>query len=868
MFGPYRLEIGEARLSHEGRLVALRPKAFAVLSMLASQPGALITKDELLDAVWGQRFITEGVIKSIVTDLRQALGDNPKAPRWIETVPRRGYRFIGLVRQEAPSMGAIQSQAPPAVPDGESGGPVEQGNLPQPLGELLGREQALNELSALVQHPLLTIVGPSGVGKTRVALALAASRRHHRRHGVWWVELASLAPESTSVGVLCAMVAQALRMDAASGSDPATLARSIHDLDALIVLDNAEHLIEVVASLISQLLDASASVRFVITSQEPLRIDGERIYRLSPLVIPEAQDDGDLTRLMASSAIQLFVSRAAERLHGFALAPDQQQGVATICRALDGVPLALELAAARVSTLGVRGIADLLLGDGVDSVMSDADRASARFALLTGGSRSGALRHRTLHNAIAWSYGLLDESQQRIFRRLGVFRGSFTLAAAQELCVETLLSRWMVVDAIEALVEKSILVRLEASGTPRFRLLESPRAFALERLAASADEATARDKHLSITVAHWRAADEDALREPIMVWLERQLPEVDNLRAALMRAADGNPSDVLMALVSASALFWCRAGLGAEGRRWCDLAEARLGALVGQAPLLTGIAMARATLCLYADVYAVGDVLPAIESAAADFEEHDPVNATFAIYLIFQLRLRLQTPFDRAALIKKMARLESPEWNPLMRRYLRQVRGYELRMRGDVAGYLEFCRSEYDLCVGMGAVAEAWRAAQGRMLAELDGGNIAAAMMTGRAALDDIRRAGHLRQHAMFFAVWLTLLSEHGSLEEAQSVVSDALRLLPSTPWTLHIAFAWMALRDGRPKDAARLLGWNVAVRASGEAMPPGQAIAGSTRSLETQLEAELGSETFARLRASGSTIGEGAARALHRVPR
>jgi len=849
-FGPYRLDVAGSRLTRDGSPVALRPKAFDLLATLAVRPNELVTKDELLDRVWGRRFITEGVIKSIVGELRSALGDDPKQPRWIETVPRRGYRFVGETHPVPQPVPATSSTAPDRDLRAST---ADAGNLPPSVSDPVGRDDALASVTALHdQHRLVTICGPSGVGKTRLALALAAARRTATSDGAWFVELAEMAVDTTDVASLCAAIAQALRLDALAGTSIASLVNAMRPLSLLLILDNAEHVLAPVASLVAALLAATPALRLVVTSQEPLRTRDEQVYRLAPLALPAVGDDLDEARLMTSGAVQLFVQRVSSRLQGFALTRQQQHAVADICRALDGVPLALELAAARVPLLGVHGIADLLVGDGRD----------ARLSLLTGGARTAAPRQRTLRNAIDWSHGLLDDGQQRVFRRLGVFSGSFSLATARSVCRDDshdgASDDWAILDALDALVDKSLIESVASDGPPRFRMLQSLRAFALERLAAAGEDEAVRDRHLAAMQAFWKTADDSALDDPALIWLERHGIEIDNLRSALRHADRASHGSALIALVAYSTLLWCRLGLAAEGRAWCE--RARPCVASDEGPLAFRIDLAVATLSVYGNAYAPAEAMGPARRAADGLEaQGDFARAYFAVYLTFQSAVRGQIAFERTALLDRMTRLERPEWNAVLRRFLRGGRGYDRRLAGDAAAYLTFCRSELALCRVLGAVAEGWIAAQGLMLAEQDMGHADEAIAIGSQATDEMRALGRLRQQPIFLALWTTMLAERGDAAGARHALAETLPILDGTSnrWMAHVALAWLATHEDRDDAAARVLGWHEASLAAGRASGSGAYISRSLKTLATRLKERLGDEGFVQACEAGKALDD-----------
>ena len=864
-FGPYLLDVAAARLTRDGRPLALRPKAFELLVALARRPGELLTKDELLDAVWGRRFITEGVIKTAVGELRDALGDDPKQPRWIETVARRGYRFVGFSAGavETEAAPASESRPAPAAPAAPATRAPAQGNLPAVLPPTIGRDDELAALAALLDtQRLVTIAGTSGIGKTRVAQALAAARRDDWADGVWFAELAPLAAEATDLATLCATLARTLQLGAEAATGPPALASSLQPLALLLVLDNAEHLLTPLAPLVAELLAGAPRLRLLVTSQEPLRIPGEQVFRLQPLAVPPQSDDADAARLMESGAVRLFVERVAGRMPGFGLAPQQQQAVAEICRALDGLPLALELAAARVPLLGVHGIADRLLGDSAN-----------RLRLLTQGTRTAAPRQRTLRDALQWSHDLLDDRQRRVFRRLGVFRGGFTLEAAQTVCADDSLDAWGVLDAVHALVEKSLLsviaMPAELGAAPRFAMLESLHAYALERLAAAGETDGTRRRHVQAVRAYWARAETQAIGEPAYAWLARHLPEIDNLRAALRWAsarredvaADPSLVDDALALFGHSPTLWYRAGLTAEARFWCETVRARAAA-THDAALRHGFELAVAILALYASVYPPADGLAAALLAADGLERAgDPVRAYHALGIVHLLSVRAQAALDRSALLARMDALEQPGWSELLTRHRRVAHRYELRLAGQAADYLGFCRAELARYRRLGAVAEAWDAAQGVMMAEHDIGDADAALAVGREVLAEIRAAGRLCQHAALLALWTTMLAESGDSAATRHALAETLPALQSagTPWMAHVALAWLAAHEGRHEAAARLVGWHDAAldARTGSGSRSGAYITRSLGALGRLLVAHLDAEALAASRAAGAALGD-----------
>ena len=702
-------------------------------------------------------------------------------------------------------------------------------------------------------------------------LALGAAQAQAQAQwpdGVWWVELAALAPDDTDTSSLCALLAQTLQLGSAAAASAAALARALQPLRLLLLLDNAEHLLPVLAPLVGALLPQAPGLRVALTSQEPLRIHGEQVYRLAPLTLPPPADDADAQRLMASAAVQLFVARVAARLPGFALAAQQQQAVADICRALDGLPLALELAAARVPLLGVHGIAELLL-DGDDE---------SRLSLLSQGARNAAPRQRSLRDALRWSYGLLDDTQRRVLRRLAVFRGGFSLGAAQTICSDAEAGSlpaasdgdWGVLDALHALVDKSLLARTAepaADAAPRFKLPESVRAFTLEQLVQAGELPAMQARHAQAVLRYWAQADARSLSDPALMWITRHLPEIDNLRAALRWASTdgaGLRGDLALALLSHTAMLWHRAGLGSEGRAWCERLRERSQAS-GDAMQQGGFELVVAVLAVYTSGYSIAQGQAAAQAAVEAFEAGgDSVRAYFALYLLNHFT-RADSEAGRAALLTRMAALEQADWGELLTRYGRSARGYDHRLAGRPEDYLAFCRDELSRCRRLGAVAESWVAAQGLMLAEHDMGAVTAAMCVGREALAEIRAAGRLRQHAALLALWTTMLAESGDVAATRDALIEALPVLAGagTPWMAHVALGWLAAHEGRHEVAGRLLGWHEASQRTQGRAGAGGYNARALQSLDTHLQTLAEKSVLQQWRAAGATLGDDGAQSL-----
>ena len=448
-------------------------------------------------------------------------------------------------------------------------------NLPRQLTRFVGREQALADLGHLLARTrLLTLTGPPGVGKTRLALQLAEEALDVFDDGVWLVELAPLRDAS----LVPQAVAEALGIQEQPRRPLVeTLTDALRSQQLLLVLDDCEHLVMPAAVLADRLLRACPRVDVLATSREVLGIGGERAWPVPSLTVPGdavAGSANDLTSLGQSEAVQLFVDRACAALPSFTLTERNSGSVVQICRRLDGIPLALELAAARVRVLTAEQLAarldDVVVGP-------SPTKGGGRFRLLTGGNRSALPRQQTLRAAVDWSYALLGEQERRLFRRLSVFAAGWTLEAAEDVCAGDGLDRHDVFGLLLDLVDKSLVVANPEAMEARYHFLETLRQYGLERLREAGEEAPLRTRHLS-----WCAAQTEEIARRIDggdqgLWLSRLEREHDNFRAALawsLAETGQDTSDVgerpALGLRLAGALgwFWYLHSYLGEGRRW------------------------------------------------------------------------------------------------------------------------------------------------------------------------------------------------------------------------------------------------------------------------------------------------------------
>jgi predicted ATPase/DNA-binding winged helix-turn-helix (wHTH) protein len=489
-FGDFELRLDDRSLWANGQRVPMGARPIAVLEMLVLNRHRAVPKDELLDKVW-DRIVEENNLQVQIAALRRVLGSQA-----IITVPGRGYRFAEDI-EDGDHAGPTPAELPPRI-----------GNLGAPSAPILGRERERRALAELVEsNPLITLSGAPGIGKTRLAEAVAQDMQDGFEDGVWMIELASM----TDPRLLASAIAQTMKLALLGVQvDAEELAPALRQRRSLVVLDNAEHLVDAIGALVTLVLHDAAAVRLLVTSQEALRIPSEKVFRLSPLAVPE---QGSMADPADFGAVQLFVDRARSADAAFRLHTGNIESIVEICRRLDGLPLAIELAAARVPSLGVEGVRTKL---------------DERFRLLTAGHRMVPPRHKTLRAAMDWSYGLLTAAEAAVYRRLGLFVGTFSLAAAQDVAQDESVDAWAVIEVLSSLVDKSLVIP-DGEDQPRYRLLESTREHAIDLMDRHAETDQGLVRHAQAT----RRALEVAIksrREDLV------LAETGNVRSAFVWA--------------------------------------------------------------------------------------------------------------------------------------------------------------------------------------------------------------------------------------------------------------------------------------------------------------------------------------------
>jgi predicted ATPase/DNA-binding winged helix-turn-helix (wHTH) protein len=555
-FGPFRLLAAQRLLLEGDNPVRLGSRAFDILAALVERHGEVVGKKDLIARAWPQTFVEDANLKIQVSALRRALGDGQGGHRYVVTVPGRGYNFVAPVRREEHSRApSAPTSAPPAAH-----------NLPFAATRILGREDIVAAVAArLSRQRLVAVVGPGGIGKTAVALAVAERMIGDYEHGVWLVDLAPLSDPH----LVSSAVASVLGLEIRTEDSLPGLIAALKDRHTLLLLDNCEHVIEATASLAAGILSAAPGVNILATSREPLGVAGEYDYRLGPLDSPqpsrptaaEAQD---------FPAVQLFVERATAVVEDFALTDDNAALVAEICRRLDGLPLAIEFAAPRVEVLGVEGLAA---------------RLDDSLAVLKTRRRAGIPRHQTMRAVVDWSYDLLSEDDRCFFRALGIFSGGFTVDAAATTAGGSATTGIDAIDRLANLVAKSLVVADVSGAKPRFRLLETTRAYALEKLEESGERGSIARRHAEYYRNLFEQAEDEDLVRPAGEWLSNYAQEINNLRAALDWAyASEGDAGIGVALTVAAVPLWLRLSLHKECRSRTKQALAALGSKGSQDP--------------------------------------------------------------------------------------------------------------------------------------------------------------------------------------------------------------------------------------------------------------------------------------------
>ncbi len=820
--GPFRLDCNAGVLTEAGVPVALGSRAVAVLATLVKFSNEYVQKSSIIDAVWPDVIVEEGNLAVQISAIRRVLAQAPGGERWIETLARRGYRFVGPV---------VERPGDRALGD-------KRTNLPEPLTSFIGRGRQLAEIKRLLSgNRLLTLVGVGGIGKTRLALQVAAEVIDAYRDGVWLIELGSISDPLQ----VPTSVAQVLGVQERTGTPlTETLCAHLKARRLLLILDNCEHLLDACATLTDAMLRGAAEPTIIATSREPLHVEGEQTYPLQTLSLAEPSASAEV--MARSEAVQLFVERARRQLPDFELTAARVSAVVELCIHLDGIPLALELAAARIPSLSIEQINA---------------RLQDRFKLLTGGSRTALPHQQTLRATLDWSFDLLAEQERAVLRRLAIFSGGFTLEAASSVASDEAIDESAVIDLLSQLVARSLVVADTSDAGPRYRLLETTRAYAAEKLVEAEEVDAIRRRHTQYFRKFFERAPDDWLCLPEAEWRVTYLPELDNVRAALDWAlGTGADTAIGIGLCSASGPVWMEVALVGEGRQRLEAAIARLG----QTPELD-----QARLWLWLG-FLRGEATPPLAVAALERAVHlyrrldDASGLGYALVLLGGV-LVFMGRHDQAApvLAEAFPVLERAGLRKAIAHYFEVLGSLKLRT-ADPANARVQMEKALSLYRRTGAERGAFR-----ML-----GSIAdLAWVSGDldAALAGFRETVALYRKSRLTDRWVLgpslanlagVLTERGDLDEALVAAREGLPLLSDKGYTWifvdHVALR--AALAGKMATAARVAGYADSTFAAKEtSRQPNEARARAR--LQALLHEKFAADELERLRTEGATMSE-----------
>lgn len=541
-FGPFLLLARQHVLLRNGEPVTLGSRALYLLIALASRAGELLEKAELIAFAWPKVVVEECNLRAQIVALRRALGDDGNLS-YIATVPGRGYRFVAPVTVQA-----ADEDRPMLLPVR-----IEEPKLPAPGSAVIGRDALVLNLAEQVQSQrFVTLTGPGGIGKTTVAAAIARQLANDSGLISCFVDLAP----ATSGQWVGGMIASALGIQTVSDDPLHSIAASLVERRLLLVLDNCEHVLQATADAVETVLRHAPHCCVLTTSREPLRAEGERVHDLAPLQVPDEHISLTAEEALGWSGVHLFVERVRALDPDFVFSDADVAAVCAICRKLDSNALAIEIAAARVRTFGIQDLVGMLDGS---------------FRLQMTGRRTALARHRTLSATLDWTYAMLTDDEQAMLRQLAVFTGSFTLDAVKTMTASSRLDPRNALPLLESLMDKSLLIAGESQLLKRYRLLETTRAYALEKLTEQSEANSTCERHARYALGILQEAGQHLDGLSPETWVGLYGPEISTIRSALEWAYSTHGNlELGIELTLGGVPLWLRLSLVSECRTWVE----------------------------------------------------------------------------------------------------------------------------------------------------------------------------------------------------------------------------------------------------------------------------------------------------------